>query len=53
MTSPNISIDYATSERRRSIAGALLTRRQILRERLVRIAGFAVVGMLVILGARS
>lgn len=47
--SPSLLCDYATHERRRDIAGILLTRRQLLRERVLRIAGLCVVFVMVVL----
>lgn len=41
--------DGAGRERRRDIAGILLTRKQLLRERVLRIAGLCVVFVMVVL----
>ena len=46
---PGYQMDWAMSERRRDIAGLLLTRRQLLRERVYRVAGLCVVGVMVVL----
>ena len=46
---PGYQMDWAMSERRRDIAGILLTRKQLLRERVLRIAGLCVVFVMVVL----